>query len=58
MIRKLMFLSNLKLLQQKKIRLRVWAYAIGKHLYILSKNGLTLRHRTYAINQDNKDLLE
>ena len=42
----------------KKLRLRVWAYVIGEYLYILSKNGLTLRYRTYAINQDNKDLLE
>ena len=25
---------------------------------MLNKNGLTLRHRTYAINQDKKDLLE
>ena len=41
-----------------KIRLRVWAYSSGKYLYILSKNGLTLRHRTYAINQADDDLLE
>ena len=33
-------------------------YLIGEYLYILSKNGLTLKHRTYAINQDDKDLLE
>ena len=25
---------------------------------MLYKNGLTLRHRTYAIKQDEKDLLE
>ena len=49
---------QLKAAATKKLRLRVWAYAIGEYLYILSKNGLTLRHRTYAINQDNKDLLE
>ena len=27
----------------KKLRLRVWAYSLGEYLYILSKNGLTLR---------------
>ena len=42
----------------KKLRLPVWAYSLGEYLYILSKNGLTLRHRTYAINQTDDDLLE
>ena len=42
----------------KKLRLRVWAYSLGEYLYILSKNGLTLRHRMYAINQTDDDLLE
>ena len=27
----------------KKLRLRVWPYSLGEYLYILSKNGLTLR---------------
>ena len=31
---------------------------LGEYLYILTKNGLTLRHRTYAINQSEEDLLE
>ena len=53
-----MFSSNLKLLQQKKIRLRVYTYSIGEYFYILSKNGLTLWDRTYTINQDDEDLLE
>ena len=34
------------------------AYSLGEYFYILSKNGLTLRHRTYAINQDGEGLLE
>ena len=42
----------------KKLRLRVWAYSLGEYLYILSKNGVTLRHRTYAINQTHDGLLE
>ena len=35
-------------------------YLIGEYLYILSKNGLTLRHKTYVINQNqnDEDLLE
>ena len=55
---KINFSIQLKAAATKKLRLRVWAYVIGEYLYILSKNGLTLRYRTYAINQDNKDLLE
>ena len=42
----------------KKLRLRMWAYSLGKYLYFLSKNELTLRHRTYAINQTDDNLLE
>ena len=30
----------------KKIRLRTWAYSLGEYLYVLTKNGLTLRYRT------------
>ena len=48
----------LKQAAAKKLRLRVWAYSLGEYLYILSKNGLTLRHRTYTINQTDDDLLE
>ena len=33
-------------------------HSLGEYLYILSKNGLTLRHRTYTINQTGDDLLE
>ena len=49
---------QLKAAATKKLRLRVWAYSIDEYLHILSKNGLTLRHRTYAINPDDEDLLE
>ena len=53
---------NLRILLKEaatnKLRLRVWAYSLGEYLYILSKNGLTLKHRTYAINQTDDDLLE
>ena len=48
----------LKNVATKKLSLRVWAHSLGEYLYILTNNGLTLRHRTYAINQTDKDLLE
>ena len=40
----------LKVAATKKLRLRVCAYSVGEYLYILSRNGLTLRHRNYTIN--------
>ena len=48
----------LKQVARKKLRLRVWAYSLGEYLYVLTKNRLTLRHRTYTINQTDDDLLE
>ena len=48
----------LKLAATKILRVRVWAHSIGEYLYTLSKRGLTLQHRVYAINQENKDVLE
>ena len=49
---------QLKAAATKKLRFRVWAHSLGEYLYIFSKDGLTLRHRTYAINQSEEDLLE
>ena len=40
----------------KKLRLRVWAHSRGEYLYILSRQGLTLRHKTYSISQQDNDL--
>ena len=48
----------LKSVATKNLTVRVWGHSIGEYLCILSKNGLTLRHRTYAINQEYEDLLE
>ena len=48
----------LKAAASKKLRLRVWAHSIGEYLYILSRSGLTLRHRTYTINQEDEDFLD
>ena len=31
----------------KKLRLRVWVHSLGKYLYILCKNGLTLRQNVH-----------
>ena len=48
----------LKAAATKKLRVRVWAHSISEYLYILSRSGLTLRHWTYKINQQDKALLE
>ena len=40
------------------LRVRVWAYSLSEYLYVLSKSGLTLKHRTYTINQSDEDFLE
>ena len=41
-----------------KLRVRIWAYSLSEYLYVFSKSGLTLKHRTYAINQSDEDFLE
>ena len=40
------------------LRVRIWAYPLSEYLYVLSKSGLTLKHRTYTINQSDEDFLE
>ena len=52
--------SNIKvtLAASKKLRVRVWTHSIGEYLYILSRSGLTLRHWTCTINQEDEDLSE
>ena len=42
----------------QKLRLRVWAYSLGEYLYVLSRQGLTLKHKTYSIAQEDDDFLE
>ena len=48
----------LKETAKKKLKLRVCAHSLGEYLYILTKNGLTLKHRTDAIDQTDEDWLE
>ena len=36
----------------KRLRLRIWAYSLGEYLHVLSRQGLTLRHKTYSILQE------
>lgn len=48
----------LKAATTKTLRVRIWAYSLAEHLYILTKSGLTLRHRTYTINQSDDNFLE
>ena len=40
------------------LRVRIWAYSLSEYLYVLSKSRLTLKHRTYTINQRDDDFLE
>ena len=37
------------------LRVRVWAFSLSEYLHVLSKSGLTLKHRTYTINQTDED---
>ena len=48
----------LKAAASKKLRVRIWVHSVGEYLYILSRSGLTLRHQTYTINQEEKDFIE
>ena len=41
----------LKKAATKKLRLRIWTYSLGEYLYVLSRQGLTLRHKIYSISQ-------
>ena len=40
------------------LKVRIWAYSLSEYLYVLSKSGLTLKHKAYAINQSDDDFLE
>ena len=40
------------------LRVRIWVYSLSEYPYVLSKSELTLKHRTYAINQSDEDFLE
>ena len=48
----------LKKAATKKFKLRMWAYSLGEYLHILTKNRLTLKHRTYSISQSDDNFLE
>ena len=39
----------------KKPSLRIWAHSVGEYLYILRRSGLTVRHKTYSISQQDED---
>ena len=40
----------------KKLRLRVWSYSLGEYLFVPSRQGLTLQHKTYSIAQEDDTL--
>ena len=52
---KINLLTTLKEVAKYNLRVRIWAYSLSEYLYVLSKSGLTLKHRTYAINQSDDD---
>ena len=49
---------TLKAAAEYKLRIKIWAYSLSECLFVLSKSGITLKHRTNAINQSDKDFLE
>lgn len=49
---------TLKSAATKKPRVRMWGYSLGECLYVLVRDGLTLRHKTYSITQEDDDSLE
>ena len=55
---KINLMITLKSAAQFNMRVRIWAYLLSEYLYVLSKSGLTLKHRTYPINQSDDDFLE
>ena len=55
---KINLMITLKKTAQFNMRVRIWAHSLSEYLYVLSKSGLTLKHRTYAINQSDSDFLE
>ena len=40
----------------KKIRLRVWRYTNGEHLYMLLDSRLTFKYKTYTIKSEEDEL--
>ena len=55
---KINLMITLKKAAQFNMRVRIWAYSLSEYLYVLARSGLTLKHRTYAINQSDDDFLE
>ena len=55
---KINLMITLKDVAKYNLRVRIWACSLSQYFYVLSKSGLTLKHRTYAINQSDDDFLE
>ena len=55
---KINLMITLKEAAKYNSRVRIWAYSLSEYLCVLSKSGLTLKHRTYAINQSDDNFLE
>ena len=55
---KINLFTQLKKATRKKLRLRIWAFSLGEYLYVLSRQGVTLYHKTYGIVQEDNGFLE
>ena len=40
---------NLKVALTRKMRLRIWGYSQGEHLYLVTKQGLTMKYKMYSM---------
>ena len=49
---------RLKNTAKKQLRLRILVYSLSEYLYALSRQGLTLRHKSYSILQEKDYFLE
>ena len=52
---KLALKIELKNATRKKYRTRIWGYSMGENLHILTKDGLTLYHKTYSFSSTAND---
>ena len=57
-LKKITLYIALKGAATKKLRLKIWGYSLSEYLYVLARDGLTLRHETYSITQQDGNFLE
>ena len=55
---KIVLSIKLKNIATKKLELQIWGYLLSKYWYVLARDGLTLRHNTFSILQEDDNFLE